>query len=149
MLKQTGVKLELLTDPEMYAFFEESIRGGVSMISKWLADANNKYLPNYDENKESSYIMDLDANGLYASTMSDPLPVSGFKWLCKREINVFEGIARKGLKLAEDTGASFSVDLEYPRELHDLHNEYPLAPEKILVNDVEKHQFWGTEKNMF
>ena len=83
MLKFTGVKLELLTDPQLYKFFERSIRAGVSMGSCRLAKAN-KYMKNYDETKENSYIVDLDANGLYASNMSDPLLVGSFKWLTEK-----------------------------------------------------------------
>ena len=88
MLKSMGVKLELLTDPTTYNFFEQSIQGGVSIISNRFANANNKYLASYDEQKESSYIVDLDANGLYASTMLEPLPVGGFKWMGKEEKGV-------------------------------------------------------------
>ena len=64
-LKFTGVKIGLLKDPEMYKFMEEGIRGGVSVISHRYAKANNPYVTGYDETKEKSYIVDLDANNLY------------------------------------------------------------------------------------
>ena len=67
MLKVTGAEIELLTDPDMYLFFEESKRGGVSLAMKRLLKANNKYMKNYDPEKPSTYIQYLDKNGLYTS----------------------------------------------------------------------------------
>ena len=49
-----------------------------------------------------------------------------------------EGSLRRGESLLEGRAASFCVDLEYPKELHDFHNDYPLVPEKVLINGVEK-----------
>jgi len=64
-LRMTDITLELLTDPNMHLFIEKGIRGGISMISKRLSTANNKYLNNYDPSKPSTYITYLDANNLY------------------------------------------------------------------------------------
>ena len=64
-LKKTDVKLELLTDVDMLLMVEEGIRGGISHAIRKYAKANNKYMKNYDKNKESSYIQYLDANNLY------------------------------------------------------------------------------------
>ena len=77
MLRKTGVKLELLTDPEKYAFF--AIRGGISVVSNRFADANDKYLSSYDSSEPSSYKMEWDANSIYGSEMLEPLPVGDFK----------------------------------------------------------------------
>ena len=44
------------------------------------AKENNKYMNNYDKNKESSYIQYLDAKNLYEWPMSQKLPVDGFEW---------------------------------------------------------------------
>ena len=127
-LKITEVELELLSDIDMLMMFEGGIRGGVSMISNRYGKANNKYMGNnFDSNKPSKYIQYLDANNLYGWAMSKPLPTHGFEWM-----NVNE------LKTWENYSCILEVDLEYPKSLHDLHNDYPLAPEKIKVNKVDK-----------
>ena len=79
-LKKTNIKLELLTDYDMLLMVEEGIRGGICHSIHRHAKANYKYMENYDENKESSYIQYLDANNLYGWAMSQELPVNGFKW---------------------------------------------------------------------
>ena len=60
---------------------EEGIRGGICHSIHRYAKTNNKYMKNYNENEESSYIQYLDANNLYGWAMSQKLPVNGFKWL--------------------------------------------------------------------
>ena len=124
MLKLTKVKLDLLTDYDMHMMIESGIRGGISMIAHRYAKANNKYLPDYDEAKENSYITYLDANNLYGWAMIQDLPISDFKWSEERDIDT----------LIKQGSCFVKVDLEYPEELHDLHNDYPLAPERKLVS---------------
>ena len=112
----------------MLLMTEEGIRGGVSMISNRYAKANNKYLGDkFNYNEPSTYIQYLDANNLYGWAMSKSLPTHGFKWMKDNELNIWE-----------KTPCILEVDLEYPKELHDLHNDYPLAPEQIKVNKTEK-----------
>ena len=64
MLKMTGVRLDLLSDVDMLNFIEKGMRGGISTITHRYALANNKYMKNYDPQKEPSYIHYLDANNL-------------------------------------------------------------------------------------
>lgn len=97
------------------------------MISKRYAKANNKYMDNYDENKKSTFIKYLDANNLYGWAMSKPLPTHGFKFMNKAEVKRWRNLP-----------CILEVDLDYPIELHELHNEYPLAPERLMINKVEK-----------
>ncbi|XP_035224366.1 uncharacterized protein LOC118197007 [Stegodyphus dumicola] len=125
-LRMSDVQLELLTDPDMYLFIEKGIRGGIAMISHRFSQANNKYMENYDPTKPSSYIMYLDANNLYGWAMSQALPTHDFKWH-DGPLNFME--------MADDAeeGCILEVDLEYPRELHDDHSDYPLAPEQVVV----------------
>ena len=123
MLKMTGVQLEMLTNPKKYAFFETCIRGGVSVISNRLADANNAYLQDYDPKKKSSYIMGWDTNSLYASVMVQELPVGKFRWIRSERLRNLGDMAKRGEKLPEGMGASLCVDLQYP---HNLHSDYPV-----------------------
>ena len=80
-LKKTNVKLESLTDYDILLMVEEGIRGGICHAIHRHAKTNNKYMKNYDKNKESSYIQYLDANNLYGWEMSQKLPKNGFKWI--------------------------------------------------------------------
>ena len=129
LLKKTGVKLDLFTDLEMHLFVERGMRGGISMVSKRYAKANNPLVPDYDPSKPNKYIMYLDANNLYGWAMSKPLPKRDFKW--KRVMPTEEDIIKK--KENAKNGWILEVDLEYPAELHEQHNSYPLAPEKKVV----------------
>ena len=104
------------------------MRGGVSYIANRFGEANNKYMKNYDETAPEKHIMYLDANNLYGWAMSQYLPTGGFKWL---DVNDF--ILLDDYTDTSDKGLILEVDLEYPPELHDLHNDYPLAPEKVKV----------------
>ena len=123
MLKMTKVNLELITDIDMYLMVEKDIRGGVSYIANRYSKPNNKYLEDYDENKESSYLIYLDANNLYGWSMSQPLPIVEFKWLPKDKWDEVSTV-KKGI------GYFIECDLAYPENLHDYHNDYPLSPEK-------------------
>ena len=85
-LKKTGVKLELITDYDLILMIKKGIRGGIRQSTHRYAKANNKYMKNYDENNESSYIEYLDANSLYGWAMSQKLPVNSFKWVKQKII---------------------------------------------------------------
>ena len=80
-LKNTKVKLELLTDYDMLLMIEKGIRGGIWQATHRYAKAKNKYMKNYDQNNESLYIVHLDANNLYGLAMSQKLPANGLKWV--------------------------------------------------------------------
>ena len=130
MLKMTDIKLELMVDIDMFQFIEKGMRGGVSYIANRYGKANNKYMKEYDEKAPSKYIMYLDANNLYGWAMSQYLPTGGFRWMTEKQTNnidlaKYNDNSKKGLIL--------EVDLEYPKELHYLHNDYPIGPEKVKV----------------
>ena len=118
----------------MLMMFEQGIRGGISHISKRYASANNKYMENFDESKPSTFIQYLDANNLYGWAMSQKLPTHGFKWIDVDKSKVLKLLEKKDT----NQGFIFEVDLDYPKSLWDSHNEYPLAPEKIKVDKIDK-----------
>ena len=76
--------------------------------------------------------MYLDANNLYGWAMSQYLPTGNFRWMTDKETNKID--LRKYKADDGKKGLILEVDLEYPRELHDLHNDYPSAPEKAKVS---------------
>ena len=121
-LKNTYVELELLTKCDMLLMVEEGIRGGICHSIHRYAKANNKYMKNYNNNEESSYIQYLDANNLYGWAMSKKLPVNGFKWIDNKQIN--EDFI-KNYDENNDKGYIFEVDVKYPKRLHDLHSDLP------------------------
>ena len=133
MLKMTEVKLELLDDVDQLLMVEKGIRGGNANVFKRFAKANNKFMKNFDKNQKSSFLVYLDANNLYGWAMSQPLPVGNFKWMNEKELENWERFVEQ-----EGKGCILEVDLLYPKELHDLHNDFPLAPEILELGKVEK-----------
>ena len=129
-LKMTGVRLDLISDVNMQLLIEKGMRGGISTITHRYAQANNKYMKNYDPQKESSHIIYSDANNLYGCAMIQKLPTGDFRWVPSPEYINLDSYDENS-----DKGLILEVDLEYPKELHDLHNDYPLAPEKITVGE--------------
>ena len=137
-LKMTSINLELLSDPNMLLMFEKGIRGGISIISNRYGEANNKYMgKSFNKNKLSKYLMYLDANNLYGSAMFKKLPIHSFKWLTSGEMEKL--FNNRVVQVWEKTPCILEVDLEYPENLHDLHNDYPFCPERVeCKNEVEK-----------
>ena len=132
-LKMTKVNLELLSDPDMLLLFEQGIRGGVSMITHRHGKANNPYVKGYDKAQPTKYLTYLDANNLYGWAMSQPLPVGEFEWIDGADMSNIETI-----KEDAEYGYMFEVDFDYPKELHDDHNDYPLAPQNVEIDKVHK-----------
>ena len=136
MRKITGIKLDLFEEGQidMLLMIEKGIRGGISNVFKKYAKANNRFMKNFDPAEKSSFIVYLDANNLYGWAMSKPLPVGKFEWMSEKELKDWKKFVEE-----EGKGCILEVDLIYPEELHDFHNDFPLAPEKmILEKKVEK-----------
>ena len=106
--------------------------GGIYYIAKRFSGPNNKYMKCYDSSKESKFIMYLDANNLYGWAMSQYLTYSRFKWLNQREIDEFDV---NSIGENSPVGYILEVDLKHPDELHKLHSDYPLAPEKLEISN--------------
>ena len=98
------------------------------MITKRDGKANNPFMgKEFDPDSPTKYLAYLDANNLYGWAMCNPLPVRNFEWMSDSE-----------LKDWKNYSSVLEVDLEYPEDLHDLHNDYPLAPERLKIGGVEK-----------
>ena len=122
---------------DMHLFIERGMRGGISMVSKRFAKANNPLIEGYNPSKPTNYITFLDANNLCGWAMSLPLPKKGFHW--KRVMPTEEQIIK--MKWNSKKGWILEVDLEYPEELHDVHNDYLLAPEKKAINPEQMSEY--------
>ena len=131
MLKMTGVELELISDLDMYLMVESGIRGGVSMITKKYAEANNPYTPGFDPTRPTNYLLYLDANNLYGWAMSQKMPVNNFCWMTQQEVEEFDV---RHIPDDGDTGYILEVDLEYPKSLHDIHSDLPVAAESKTMH---------------
>ena len=137
-LKKTNIELELLTDYDMLLMVEEGIRGGICHSIHRYAKANNKYMKNYNNNEESSYIQYLDVNNLYGWVMSEKLPVNGFKWLDSDKINEINEDFIKNYDENNDKGYILEVDVKHPKRLHELHSDLPFLSERMEVNKCKK-----------
>ena len=117
----------------MLLMFEWRIRGGITQAVHRYASANNIYMGElYNPEKESSYLQYLDANNLYGLAMSQLLPTGGFRWVSIKPNEIGEIAAHT------DIGYLLEVDVGYPGELHDSHNDLPFMCERMKINGVEK-----------
>ena len=132
-LKKTKIRLELLLDPDMLLMFERGIRGGITQsVHRW-TKANNPYMGSeYEPREPTRYLQYLDANNLYGWAMSQPLPTRGFHWVDVKPDDL--GV----LTNAKDKGYLLEVDVRYPRELHNSHNDLLFMCERMKKNGVEK-----------
>ena len=120
-LKKTKVELDLLTDIDMLLMFEKGIRDGICQAIHRYAKANNKYMKNYDKDIISSYLMYLYANNLYGWTMSQKLPVNGFKWI--KNLPQFNENFIRFCDENSDIGYFLKGDIDYPEKLFNLHKD--------------------------
>ena len=132
----TNVELELLTDYDMLLMVEEGIRGGICHAIHRYAKANNKYIKDYYENKESSYIQYLNVNNLYSWAMRQKLPVNGFKWI-ENTSEINEEFV-KNYDENNDKGYILEVDVKYHKKFHDLHSDLPFLPRRMKTDKCEK-----------
>ena len=121
---------------------EKGIRGGICHSIQRYAKANNKYVQNYNNNEESSYIQYLDANILYGWAMLKKLPTSRFEWIDTSEtsnkINEINEDFIKNYDENNDKGYILEVDVKYPKRLHELHSDLPFLSERMEVNKCKK-----------
>ena len=129
MLKMTDIKFKKISYIDKYLFIEKGLRGGISYIAKRYAKTNYKYINDYHPKKPSTFISYFDMNNLYGWAMSEYVPYEGFKWL--KNVDKFDVMS---INEKSPIGYLLEVDVEYPDKLHKLHNDYPLAPEKLAVS---------------
>ena len=120
----------------MLLTFENGITGGMCQASYRYAKANNKYMKNYDKNKESSFIVYLDAHNLYEWPICKKLPVSDFKRI--DDLSIFTEDLIKNYDENSDKGYIFEVDVEYPKRLLKQHSDSPFLPERMKINNCTK-----------
>ena len=119
--KKTEVKLELLTDIDMLLMLRRNM---------------NKYMKDYNENKDSSYLKYWDVNNLYGWEMSQKFPVNNFEWI--RDTSQFNEVFIKSYNEESDEGYFFEIEIQYPEKVHELQNEVPFLPERMKIEKVEK-----------
>ena len=132
-LKKTKIHLELLLDPDMLLMFERGIKGGITQsVNRW-AKANNSYMGSeFDPDEKTKYLQYLDTNNLYGWAMYQPLPTGGFCWVDIKPDKISK-LAKRRSK-----GYLLEVDVRYPKELHNSHNDLPFMCERMKINGVEK-----------
>ena len=135
-LKKTKVKLDLLSDVNMLLMVEKSIRGGICHSIYQCATANNKYMKDYDRNKESSYIQYWDGNNLYRLAMSQKLPVNNSEWV--KDTSQFNEDFIKNCNEESDEGYFLEIDAQYLEKLHELRNGLPFLLERMKIEKVGK-----------
>ena len=133
--KKTGVKIELLTNNKLLLMVEEGIRRGMCQVVYRYTKTNNKYMKNYDKNIESSYLKYLDANNLYGWTMSQKLPVDGFKWV--EDLSKVNKSFIKNYGENSDKEYILEVDVEYPKKLFNLHKDFSFLPKREKLINVK------------
>ena len=132
-LKHTGIRLELLTVPNMLLMFEHGIRGRITQVVRKYAAANSPYMGDkFDPKEDATYLQYLNTNNLYGWAMSQPLPTGGFRWVDVNPNEISE------LSALTDKGYLLEVNVRYPTELHDSHNDLPFMCERMKINGVEK-----------
>ena len=129
-------RLELLTDITMLLMVEKGIWDMITQAAKRYAKANNKHIKDlYHPDELSIYLQYVDANNLYGWAIINNLPTHGFKWK-KGEDFTSEKIDK--LVKKDKRGYLLEVDVEYPKELHENHNELPFLVEKNKIGREEK-----------
>ena len=135
-LKKTEVELQLFTDVDMLLMVEKGIRRGICHAIHRYAKINNKYIKNYDENEESSFLEYLDAKNLYGWAMSQKLHVDGFKFV--KYLSKIDEDVIKNYDEDSDKGYILEVDAKYPKNLHELHSDSPFLPERMKIDKCSK-----------
>ena len=112
----------------MVLMIENAIRGWLTQVVRKYGVANNKYLPDYNKNKKSSYLQYLDANNLYGYEMIKKLQLNGFEWSDPKTFT--SEFIKNHDDEKSNNGNLLEVDIEYPKQLHKAHENLPFLPER-------------------
>jgi hypothetical protein len=150
-LRMTNQTLKLITDERVYEMIEDSIRGGLSFVGKRYSKANNPYMLSYDEEKDSVYIIYLDANNLYGYCMISPLPIGNFTFIDSQSYpDEFLFLSQiENILTLDPLGEKcyfFNINGYIPDELHDYFKDFPLFPENLKVT---KEMFSEFQKDVY
>ena len=121
----------------MLLMVEKGIREGTCHSICQYAKANNKYMKDFDKNKESPYFRYWGVNNLYAWRMSQGLPVNNLEWI--EDTSQFNEGFIQNYNEESDKGYFLEVDVQYLGKLHKLHNDLPFLHERMKVKKVLKH----------
>ena len=150
-LKKNKLKLDLSTDIDMLLMVEKDIRGGICDSIYRYSKANNKYMKDYDKNKESSYLQYCDVNNLYGWAMSQKLPINNFEWI--KYTSQFNEDFIKNYDEVRDEGYVLEIDVQYLDKLYDFHNYLPFSPEiekvgKFIANLHDRTEYVIHKRNL-
>ena len=120
----------------MLMMVEKGIRGGTCNAIYRYAKANNKYMKNHNKIIELWYLMYLDANNFYGWAMFQKLPVNGFKWK-KMYLNLMMS-SKKNYDEDSNKGYILEVDVEYTKDLDNLHSDLPFLSEIMNIKKCKK-----------
>ena len=132
MLKMTDVILEKISNPDMHMFIERGMRGGICVAIQKYCKANNEFCSDYDNSKPRTEIKYDDMNNLYGKAMMSYLPYGGFRWIKITDKNINTALNKKDNSLHR---YFLEGDMYCPDELHDYQNDFPMAPEKLIVTE--------------
>ena len=135
-LKRAKLELKLLTNIDLLLIVKKGIREGIYCAIHRYAASNNIYMKEYIKHYESSFIMYLDANILYGWVMSQKFPVNSFQW--NKYISRFSEIFIKNYDKYSDKGYILEVDVEYSKNLYNLHNDISFLQEKMKFKKFHK-----------
>ena len=131
--KKTGIRLDLLLDPDMLLIVEGGIRGGITqLVHRWAAANNPNMGLEYDSSKPTRYLQYLDTNKLYGWAMSQPLPTGGFCWIDVHPDEIGELVNHSNCRYL------LEVDVAYPKELYNYHLDLPFVCGRMTINGVQK-----------
>ena len=131
-----GESPTLITDGNMLIMVEKDIVGGICHAFYRYVKTNNKYMKDYDKNKEPLYLNYWDVNNLYGWTKPQKLPLCDFKWA--ENTSPFHENLIENYNKDSDAGYFLEVDVQYPEKFHDLHNDLPFLPERMENEKIEK-----------